>query len=91
MEELLLKIDELTKKVEFLEKQEKGNSNEIQLTDSIKRLMDSEDVYSCKLEGKRYDIGTKIGFIEATIDFALERPCLRKQLIELLKDKNLEL
>ena len=76
---------------ELLETQERGVGNEIQLTDSIKRLMDSEEVYSCKLEGKRYDIGTKIGFIEATIDFALERPCLKKQLIKLLKDKNLEL
>ena len=76
---------------ELLETQERGVGNEIQLTDSIKRLMESEEVYSCKLEGKRYDIGSKIGFIEATIDFALERPCLRKQVIELLKNKKIEL
>lgn len=76
---------------ELLETQERGVGNEIQLTDSIKRLMESEEVYSCKLEGKRYDIGSKIGFIEATIDFALARPCLRKQVIELLKNKKIEL
>ena len=76
---------------ELLETQERGVGNEIQLTDSIKRLMESEEVYSCKLEGKRYDIGSKIGFIEATIDFALERPSLRKQVIELLKNKKIEL
>ena len=76
---------------ELLETQERGVGNEIQLTDSIKRLMESEEVYSCKLEGKRYDIGSKIGFIEATIDFALERPCLREQVIELLKNKKIEL
>lgn len=76
---------------ELLETQERGVGNEIQLTDSIKRLMKSEEVYSCKLEGKRYDIGSKIGFIEATIDFALERPSLRKQVIELLKNKKIEL
>ena len=68
---------------ELLETQERGVGNEIQITDTIKRLMESEEVYSCKLEGKRYDIGSKIGFIEATIDFALERPCLREQVIEL--------
>ena len=76
---------------ELLETQERGVGNEIQLTDSIKRLMESEEVYSCKLEGKRYDIGSKIGFIEATIDFALERPYLREQVIELLKNKKIEL
>ena len=76
---------------ELLETQERGVGNEIQLTDSIKRLMESEEVYSCKLEGKRYDIGSKIGFIEATSDFALERPSLRKQVIELLKNKKIEL
>lgn len=76
---------------ELLETQERGVGNEIQLTDSIKRLMESEEVYSCMLEGKRYDIGSKIGFIEATIDFALERPCLREQVINLLKNKKIEL
>ena len=76
---------------ELLETQERGVGNEIQLTDSIKRLMESEEVYSCKLEGKRYDIGSKIGFFEATIDFALERPYLRELVIELLKNKKIEL
>ncbi len=75
---------------ELLEHQPRGVGNEIQLTDSIKRLMETEDVYSCKLTGKRYDIGSKIGFIEATIDFALKRPDLKDQVIDLLKNKEIE-
>lgn len=75
---------------EFLEHQQRGVGNEIQLTDSIKKLMNVEDVYSCKLSGKRYDIGSRIGFIEATIDFALKRPDLKDQVINLLKNKNLD-
>lgn len=74
---------------ELLEKQTRGVGNEIQLTDSIKKLMDYEAVYSCKLSGKRYDIGSRIGFIEATIDFALKRPDLRDQVINLFKDKKI--
>ena len=48
-----------------------------------------EDVYALNFEGKRYDIGSKLGYISATIDFALKRDDLRDDLIKFIKDKNL--
>lgn len=69
----------------YLETQEKGAGGEIQLTDSILRLMKQEDVYSLAIDGKRYDIGSKKGFLEATIDFALTRDDLKKDMQEILK------
>lgn len=75
---------------EFLETQEAGAKNEIQLTDSLKRLAQVEDMYSYKFTGKRYDVGNKQGFLEANIEFALRRKDLRDDLLEyltmLLKD-----
>ncbi len=72
---------------EFLQNQTKGAGNEIQLTDSILRMMSKEDVYSYEIDGRRYDIGSKLGFIEATIDFALKRNDLADDVKELLKSK----
>lgn len=78
----------LTPKIfELLENQEKGAGNEIQLTDSISRLLQFEKVFAKEINAKRYDIGSRIGFIEATIDFALARPDLKDQVIELFKNK----
>lgn len=76
---------------ELLENQPRGAGGEIQLTDSIRRLMDTEKVYSYEIDGKRYDIGSRAGYLEATIDFALERDDLRDQIIDLLKRKVQEL
>lgn len=71
----------------YLDNQEKGAGNEIQLTDAILRMMKEEKVYSYDIEGKRYDIGSKIGYIEAIIDFALNRDELKTEVEELLKQK----
>lgn len=71
----------------FLESQTEGLSREIQLTDAIARLMDKEEVYACEIDGSRYDIGSRAGFIEATIDFALRREDLREDVIKIIKDK----
>ena len=71
----------------ILESQGEGFSREIQLTDAIGRLMAYEDVYAYNIEGSRYDIGSRAGFIEATIDFALRREDLREDVIKILKDK----
>ncbi len=70
---------------DYLESQDTGAGGEIQLTDAIKRLMDAEAVYAYDFEGVRYDAGDKFGFIQATIDFALDRPELRPQLIDYIK------
>lgn len=63
----------------MLENQEPGAGGEIQLTDAIDRLMDRQAVYAYDFEGQRYDVGDKFGFIKATIDFALNREDLGKQ------------
>lgn len=72
---------------QYLENQIKGAGGEIQLTDSILRMMDKEAVYSYAIDGRRYDIGTKKGFIEATIDFALSRNDLHDFMVEIIKEK----
>lgn len=78
----------LTPKIfELLETQTPGVGDEIQLTDAIKRLIEFEKVYAYEFTGKRYDVGSKIGYIEATIDFALKRKDLREDVIDLLDKK----
>ena len=52
----------------------KGAGGEIQLTDAIGRLMEHEAVYAFQYEGKRYDCGSKEGFLQATVELALEHP-----------------
>ena len=72
----------------LLETQEKGSGNEIQLTDSIKRLLETQDVYAYNFIGKRYDIGDKLGFIKATIDFALNREELKEDVLKYIENIN---
>ena len=50
-----------------------GKGGEIQLTDALKVLAQSEEVYAYDFEGKRYDLGDKLGFLQATVEFALRR------------------
>lgn len=52
---------------------------EIQLTDGIKKLMEQEDVYACEFDGMRYDIGSKLGYVKATIDFSLSDSNIGKE------------
>ncbi len=56
-----------------LEKTRKGRGGELQLTDGIKNLLKTEEVYACEFEGTRYDAGDKLGFLKANISFALKR------------------
>lgn len=72
---------------ELLETQEAGRGNEIQLTDAIRRLAKETDVYAHQFSGKRYDVGSKIGYLEATIDYALGRNDLKDEFIELIKQR----
>lgn len=55
----------------YIEKTEPGVGGEIQITDSINLLAQDQDVYGYIYEGKRYDVGNKLGFLEATIEYAL--------------------
>ena len=61
----------------YLETQEKGKGNEIQLTDAIRRMLIEEKVYAYDFKGVRYDIGDKFGYVKAIIDFALTNPELK--------------
>lgn len=70
---------------DLLESQGAGAGGEIQLTDAICRLIDTQAVYAYDFEGIRYDVGDKFGFIKATIDFALERPDLKGQVMEYIQ------
>jgi UTP--glucose-1-phosphate uridylyltransferase len=54
----------------------KGAGGEIQLTDGIARLMQREPVYAFEFEGKRYDCGSKLGYLQATVEFGLKHPSL---------------
>ncbi|WP_019378050.1 UTP--glucose-1-phosphate uridylyltransferase GalU [Virgibacillus halodenitrificans] len=74
----------------ILENQEPGNGGEIQLTDAIQSLNEKEQVLAYNFTGKRYDIGGKLGFIQATIDFALNREDLRED-IKAYMEKKLEI
>ena len=69
----------------FLEKQEVGAGGEIQLTDAIQKLNQIQRVFAYQFEGKRYDVGEKLGFIQTTIEFALKDETLKTQMIEYMK------
>jgi UTP--glucose-1-phosphate uridylyltransferase len=74
---------------DHLERIGKGAGGEIQLTDGIARLMEEEAVYAYRFTGKRYDCGSKLGYLEATVAYALGHPQLggpfRKHLQSLMR------
>ena len=59
---------------EYIRKTSKGSGGEIQLTDAIDLMLKKEKVYAYEFEGKRYDCGSKLGFLEATVDYGLNHP-----------------
>jgi UTP--glucose-1-phosphate uridylyltransferase len=63
----------------------KGAGGEIQLTDGIARLMQREPVYAFEFEGKRYDCGSKLGYLQATVEYALKHPSLGVEFAAYLK------
>ncbi|MDP4552532.1 UTP--glucose-1-phosphate uridylyltransferase GalU [Guptibacillus hwajinpoensis] len=69
----------------ILEDLPKGAGGEVQLTDAIKVLNEQQAVFAHEFEGQRYDVGDKFGFIKATVDFALNRPDLQKEVMNYLK------
>ena len=70
---------------EILEKTAPGKGNEIQLTDALLKLIEEEAMYAYDFEGRRYDVGDKLGFLEATVEYALRKEDLRDGFIEYLK------
>lgn len=69
----------------ILEELPPGAGNEIQLTDAIKKLNEEQIVLAYEFAGKRYDVGDKLGFVKATLDFAIERDDLRSDVLEYLE------
>ena len=72
---------------EALKKTPPGKGGEIQLTDGIERLGMKEALYAKIMEGERYDTGDKLGFLIATVDFALKRKDLKEPLLKFLREK----
>lgn len=61
-----------------------GKNGEIQLTDALEILKNKEDMYAYVFEGRRYDLGDKLGFLQATVDAALKKPELRDEFLRYL-------
>ncbi|MEB2629669.1 UTP--glucose-1-phosphate uridylyltransferase GalU [Peribacillus frigoritolerans] len=70
----------------FLEKQELGAGGEIQLTDAIQKLNEIQRVFAYDFEGKRFDVGEKLGFIQTTIEFALNDITLKDDVLEFIEN-----
>jgi UTP--glucose-1-phosphate uridylyltransferase len=70
---------------EDLAKIGKGAGGEIQLTDGIARLMQRESVYAFEFEGKRYDCGSKLGYLQATVEYGLKHPSLGPEFANYLR------
>ena len=70
-----------------IEKTKPGKNGEIQLTDALKSLMNQEVMYAYEFDGKRYDLGDKLGFLQATTEYALKKPELRDEFIKYLESK----
>jgi len=72
---------------DFLENIGTGAGGEIQLTDAIAELLKKEDVYSLAFAGKRYDCGSKLGYLQATVEYALKHPELKEEFSNYLESK----
>lgn len=71
---------------DILEHTKPGKGNEIQLTDALRELVSKEAMYAYNFEGRRYDVGNKLGFLSATVDFALKRDELKEDFLSYLKN-----
>jgi UTP--glucose-1-phosphate uridylyltransferase len=69
----------------ILEKTKPGSGGEIQLTDALKSLGKVQQIFAYNFEGKRYDIGSKLGFLQATVEFAMKREELKDDFGKYLK------
>lgn len=77
----------LTPKIfELLGRQQRGAGGEIQLTDAMAVLLQDQPIYGYKFNGKRFDCGSKAGFLKANIAFALENADIKKELIPYLRE-----
>jgi UTP--glucose-1-phosphate uridylyltransferase len=75
----------------YLEEVTPGKGGEIQLTDALKMLLSSRSMIAYDFIGKRYDVGNKIGFLQATVEFALKREDIREEFSSYLREKGCSL
>lgn len=68
-----------------LEETPKGAGNEIQLTDAISLLLNKESVFAYEFEGTRYDCGSKLGYMQASVEYALKDPDIKEEFKTYLK------
>ncbi|MEI3527825.1 MAG: hypothetical protein V8R15_07455 [Bacilli bacterium] len=73
----------------YLEKTKVGVGGEIQLTDALALALDKEDIYASEFDGIRYDVGSKAGYVEATIAVAMSRNDLSENMHKFFKNKNI--
>jgi UTP--glucose-1-phosphate uridylyltransferase len=71
---------------DILENTAPGKGGEIQLTDALKTLVAQEAMYAYNFEGRRYDVGDKLGFLQATVEFALKREELKSEFMTYLRN-----
>ncbi|WP_294395864.1 UTP--glucose-1-phosphate uridylyltransferase, partial [uncultured Clostridium sp.] len=71
---------------DILDNTKPGKGNEIQLTDALMQLLKEEAMYAYNFEGRRYDVGDKLGFLEATVEYVLRKPEIRDDFINYLRD-----
>lgn len=71
---------------DILENIPPGKGGEIQLTDGLRELVKYQEILAYEFEGRRYDVGDKLGFLQATIEYGLRREDLSKELMSYLKD-----
>jgi UTP--glucose-1-phosphate uridylyltransferase len=69
-----------------LEQTTRGAGGEIQLTDAIAALLKTEEVYAFQFEGKRYDCGSKLGYLQATVEYALNHSSLGREFEKYLRE-----
>ena len=69
-----------------LKKEKKGIGNEIQLTDSLFSLIDEPGLYGVEFQGKRFDCGSKLGFIEANLNFGINDGEIKNNLLQIIKN-----
>lgn len=73
-----------------IERTDTGSGGEIQITDAMRLLLKERDFYAVRLEGKRHDAGDKLGFLIATVEFALKRKDLSEDFKEYLRSLRLD-
>ena len=73
---------------DVLQNTKPGKGGEIQLTDALQTLIENEAMYAYNFEGRRYDVGDKLGFLQATVEYALKREELREPFIQYLTNRD---